>query len=470
MIAKRDIINYFILYSIFNVVSVNTISLSTLKPHPDEVTELPGLTATLNFKHYSGYLNGLPNHRLHYWFFESANNPATDPLLLWLNGGPGCSSLDGLFAEHGPFFVKPDLSLGLRQKSWNHFANIIYLESPVGVGFSYSRNGNIPESLNDNVVANENYAAIKSFFNKFPSYRRHPFYIAGESYAGVYLPTLALRLKNDLSINLKGLVIGNGLHDMNSNFNSILYYARYHGLLDHTLWLQLQRTCCQNGQIADNQCHFFQSHQSDCLKYTKRAYNIIFTQGLNMYDVSRDCQNSSSMNIRQHANILTLARKQISYAVPPCMDNSLIAAYLNLARVQKAIHTPIGQAIQWTVCNLTIRTNYDSIYPSPILLYKQLLPKYKVLIYNGDEDMICNFLGAQWAIQLLNMPLSGEYQPWRIRKENGLQIAGFTAQYDRNLYFVTVKGAGHMVPESQPHAAYIMMKNYLDGKNPKDWH
>lgn len=468
MITISSLINYLLVFVILITTLVKAIPLSVAQTHPDEITSLPGSISTFNFRHYSGYLDGLHNHRLHYWFFESASNPSADPLLLWLNGGPGCSSLDGLFAEHGPFFIKQDLSLGLRQKSWNDFANIIYLESPIGVGFSYTRN-NSPISLDDDMVADDNYAAVQSFFRKFPNFRRNRFYITGESYAGVYLPTLALRLKKDSTINLKGLVIGNGLHDMNSNFNSILYYARYHGVLDHILWSKLRQSCCKGNELVENQCHFFQSDETDCLGYTKRAYNRIFTQGLNMYDVSRDCKNSTNAVMRQQTNLLTIARKQISYAVPPCMDNSLIAAYLNLPLVQKAIHVQMDGNRNWTVCNLTIRENYKTIYLSPIQLYKQLLPKYSVLIYNGDGDMICNFLGAQWAIQLLNIPLLDEYQPWRIRKQNGLQIAGFIARYAMNIYFVTIKGAGHMAPESQPHAAYMMMKNYLDEKSPRSW-
>ncbi|PRD22315.1 UNVERIFIED_CONTAM: putative serine carboxypeptidase [Trichonephila clavipes] len=76
--------------------------------HPDEVIDLPGLEFPLNYKHYSGYLNATSGRHLHYWFVESQRSPSEDPLLLWLNGGPGCSSLDGFLNELGPLHVSAD--------------------------------------------------------------------------------------------------------------------------------------------------------------------------------------------------------------------------------------------------------------------------------------------------------------------------------------------------------------------------
>ncbi|VDK65893.1 unnamed protein product [Gongylonema pulchrum] len=94
-------------------------NLATRKEY-DRVWFLPGLTFEPRFKQYSGYLNGVPGNYLHYWFVESQRNPAEDPLLLWLNGGPGCSSVGGLLYEHGPFRPNPDnKTLFENNYSWN---------------------------------------------------------------------------------------------------------------------------------------------------------------------------------------------------------------------------------------------------------------------------------------------------------------------------------------------------------------
>ncbi|CAK5048061.1 unnamed protein product [Meloidogyne enterolobii] len=118
---------------------------SKINNNPAEIKSLPGLNATLNFKHYSGYLDAGNDNLFHYMFVESQGNPKIDPLVLWLNGGPGCSSLGGLFEELGPYLINKDgKTLRLNPYSWNNYASILFLESPAWVGFSYNtRNKNV---------------------------------------------------------------------------------------------------------------------------------------------------------------------------------------------------------------------------------------------------------------------------------------------------------------------------------------
>ena len=122
-------------------VLLSQLLLSKAAYAPDEVTSLPGWTGSLPSKQYSGYLNASSTSHLHYWLVLSESNPSTDPLVVWFNGGPGCSSLDGFFYEHGPFEIESNnKDLSLREYRWNLNANVLYIESPVGVGFSYSDN------------------------------------------------------------------------------------------------------------------------------------------------------------------------------------------------------------------------------------------------------------------------------------------------------------------------------------------
>jgi carboxypeptidase C (cathepsin A) len=136
----------------------------------DLITNLPGLPGgTTPTKQYSGWLQLSADKFFHYWFVYSANNPATDPVTLWLNGGPGCSSLDGFFYENGPFkFTGATDGTGLpilynNPNSWHTVSNMLYLESPTGVGFSYSNNPN-DYSMNDNQTAADNWKALTVFF------------------------------------------------------------------------------------------------------------------------------------------------------------------------------------------------------------------------------------------------------------------------------------------------------------------
>ncbi|KAK6049400.1 serine carboxypeptidase, partial [Cooperia oncophora] len=128
-----------------------------------EIKQLPGVNFELTFKHYSGFFQVSDTHLLHYWFVESQNDPTSDPLIFWFNGGPGCSSLDGLLNEMGPYVANADgKSLRENPYSWNKMASVVYIESPAGVGYSYATDGNI--TTNDDQTSLENYEAVKQFF------------------------------------------------------------------------------------------------------------------------------------------------------------------------------------------------------------------------------------------------------------------------------------------------------------------
>ena len=143
-------------------------------PADHEIITLPGWQGSLPSKQYSGYLDISGSKHYHYWFVESENDPKKDPIVLWLNGGPGCSSLDGFLYEHGPFRVDGTTSPPTLQKfeyTWAKQANMIYLESPVGVGFSYS-DDDADYKCSDDTTANDNMLAMEKFFELFPEYKQ----------------------------------------------------------------------------------------------------------------------------------------------------------------------------------------------------------------------------------------------------------------------------------------------------------
>ncbi|KAF7248921.1 hypothetical protein EG68_09277 [Paragonimus skrjabini miyazakii] len=197
----------------------------------DRIVSLPKLTIEPSFRQYSGFLEGAtPNVQLHYWLVEAVGNHSEAPLFLWLNGGPGCSSLFGHLYENGPFIVKTGPKLVPNPYSWNLLGNMLYLESPAGVGFSYAKDGNT--SASDDTTSLHNYHALLHFLKKFPAYKNRAFYITGESYAGVYVPTLALRLLNDgTDLDLRGLFVGNPAVDILNLDCSTIPYLHSRGFL-----------------------------------------------------------------------------------------------------------------------------------------------------------------------------------------------------------------------------------------------
>ena len=167
----------------------------------DLITNLPGLNYDPGFNQYSGYLtvgdndddeNESHQRNFFYWFVESQGSEDdgenTDPLIFWTNGGPGCSGLLGFGTEHGPFYFSQEGELSPNKYSWNQLANIIYVEIPVGVGFSYSNHRKDYTHANDKQTTTDSYWVIEKFLERFSEYRSNDFYIASESYGGHYMP------------------------------------------------------------------------------------------------------------------------------------------------------------------------------------------------------------------------------------------------------------------------------------------
>ncbi|KAL7246831.1 hypothetical protein ACSBR2_001859 [Camellia fascicularis] len=156
---------------------------------------LPGQPTEVMFKQYAGYVNvdEFKGRSLFYYFAEAVHNPSSKPLVLWLNGGPGCSSFGvGAMGEIGPFGVNSDCkTLYPRKHAWNKVANILFLESPTGVGFSYSNTTSDYDMSGDKRTAHDAYVFLINWFKRYPHYKATDFYITGESYAGFYIPELA---------------------------------------------------------------------------------------------------------------------------------------------------------------------------------------------------------------------------------------------------------------------------------------
>uniref|UniRef100_A0A1I8A8H4 Carboxypeptidase n=1 Tax=Steinernema glaseri TaxID=37863 RepID=A0A1I8A8H4_9BILA len=230
----------------------------------DLITNLPGLTFQDGFQMYSGFLNATNGTHLHYWLVESERDPANDPIVLWLNGGPGCSSLVGLLTELGPFRPSADGSELLENPySWNKFANVFFLEAPRAVGYSYNEND--PDNIqqyNDDKTADDNAAAVINFFAKFPEYQNRPFYITGESYGGVYIPTLADRILayvnggNQNQINFQGVAIGNGILSEYDQLNSAVDLMYFRGIYDRENYEEVAKCCVNNDVWSARTCNF----------------------------------------------------------------------------------------------------------------------------------------------------------------------------------------------------------------------
>lgn len=408
---------------------------------------LPGQPSGVLFKQYAGYVtvNELKGRNLFYYFAEAAEDPSSKPLLLWLNGGPGCSSLGvGAMVEIGPFGVKPDgKTLYLRPYAWNKVANTLFLESPVGVGFSYSNNSFEYNENGDKRTAQDTYAFLINWFRRFPHYKNRDFYIMGESYAGFYIPELAdtiirrnMKAVSSSIIHLKGIMIGNGImNDMTDN-RGFYDYLWSHALISDKTHQGLVEYC----KFPDSyECKKLEDHID---------LEVGLIDFYNIYAPVCIRSSNSSRKPKRHGGF------------DPC-EADYVLKYLNLPQVQEALHanrTKIPYA--WEVCSSVITSWTDS--PSTMFpIYKRLISSgLHILIYSGDVDAVVSVVGTRYSINALNLKVIRPWHPW---SESTKVVGGYRVVYE-GLTFATIRGAGHEVPRFQPRRAFALMESFVAGK------
>ncbi|RYR79999.1 hypothetical protein Ahy_A01g004784 isoform F [Arachis hypogaea] len=350
----------------------------------DKITALPGQPYYgSNFDQYAGYVTVDPNvgRDLFYYFVESpANSSQYNPLVLWLNG----------------------------------VANVLFLESPAGVGFSYTQNDSqtfFPTS-GDKAAAKDAYVFLVNWLDRFPEYKDREIYITGESYAGHYVPQLAYtivvnnlfrQIANQSVINLQGIAIGNPWVD---DFTGVK------GLFDY-LWTHALNSD-QTHELIETYCDF-KPHQpisSICINATRNAFA---EKGpIDSYNIYAPLCHDTSLKPSQTGSV---------YNFDPCSD-VYVQAYLNRPEVQEALH---AKPTQWSHCS-------------------------------GDVDSRVSVTATRYALNVLKLPIVTPWYPWYSENE----IGGYAVQY-KGLVFATVRGAGHMVPSWQPERAFNLILAFLSG-------
>uniref|UniRef100_A0A8B9BPX1 Carboxypeptidase n=1 Tax=Anser brachyrhynchus TaxID=132585 RepID=A0A8B9BPX1_9AVES len=191
--------------------------------------------------------------------------------------------MEGFLKEHGPFLIQPEgVSLKYNDCASDKIANTLHLESLAGVGFLCSEDKKY--ARNDTEVAHNNYSAQKETFRLFPEYFKNDLFLMGESYGGVYIPTLAEWVMQHPSLNLKGIAVGNGLTSYEINDNSLVYFAYYHSLLGTQLWQDLQAFCCSQGKW-----NFHDNPNLNSTLKMEEMIQIVEESGLNIYNLYAPC-------------------------------------------------------------------------------------------------------------------------------------------------------------------------------------
>ncbi|XP_077243233.1 serine carboxypeptidase-like 32 [Tasmannia lanceolata] len=431
----------------------------------DVVTEIPG-QPSVGFRHYAGYVtvNEKNGRALFYWFFEASTRPDEKPLVLWLSGGPGCSSVGyGATQEIGPFIIDSgEGGLKFNPYSWNREANMLFLESPVGVGFSYSNTTSDYKILGDEFTANDSYTFLHKWFNKFPSYRNQNFYIAGESYAGKYVPELAelicdMNKDPSLYIDLKGFLLGNPETSDAHDWEGMVDYAWSHAIVSD-----------ETHKIIKESCNFGSNDTWSNEKCTKGVDEVLSQYGqIDIYSIYTSVciiNNSTGLDNNRMQAMFTSSSKmmpRILGGYDPCLDNYAEVFY-NRADVQKALHVSDGHLLKnWSICNNEIFHGWKDSKPSVLDIYKKLIAAgLRIWVYSGDTDGRVPVLSTRYSLGALGLPITGSWRPWYHKK----QVSGWLQEY-KGLTFATFRGAGHAVPIFKPSESLAFFSSFLAGES-----
>ncbi|XP_047149677.1 serine carboxypeptidase-like 45 isoform X3 [Vigna umbellata] len=431
-----------------------SLEIFCLSNHADRIVRLPGQPNT-RFQQFSGYVtvDDLKHKALFYYFVESETHPSSKPLVLWLNGGPGCSSLGvGAFSENGPF--RPNGEVLIKNEySWNR----------VGVGFSYAKGGSSYETLNDETTARDNLVFLQRWFNKFPQFRHRDLFLAGESYAGHYVPQLAKLMieinEKEKLFNLKGIALGNPVLEYATDLNSRAEFFWSHGLISDSTYKLFTTGCNYSRYVSE---YYRDSISPLCSKVLRQVARET-SKFVDKYDVTLDVCISSVLS---QSKAICPQGQKTNESIDVCVDDK-VTNYLNRKDVQEALHAKLVGVRKWDVCSNNSILNYDMLNlekPTLPVVGSLIKSGVRVLIYSGDQDSVIPLTGSRTLVQKLARQLGlNTTVPYRVWFE-GQQVGGWTQVYGSILSFATVRGASHEAPFSQPERSFVLFKSFLEDR------
>ncbi|KAJ8762624.1 hypothetical protein K2173_008063 [Erythroxylum novogranatense] len=435
------------------------------------VKSLPGYRGPLPFKLETGYIGvgEADEVQLFYYFVESQGNPKEDPLMLWLTGGPGCSAFSGLVFEIGPLKFKVAEyngslpTLVLNTHSWTQVSNIIFVDMPVGTGFSYAKTFAASQTSDLQQVSQADQF-LRKWLIDHPQFLSNPAYIGGDSYSGIFIPAIAQQISNGSEegiipfINLKGILAGNPLTDSSFDRNSKIPFAHGMGLISDELYEVLKSDCRGEYRNVD-------PSNTECIKHVQTYDELV--SGINPgHILEAHCTFASPRPIEplakrtsQSRELLELEEEDLPKIGCRTYSYLLCKYWMNNNIVFKALRVRKGPVKTWKRCNYGLP--YTKNVKSSIKYHEYLAKKgYRSLIYSGDHDLVIPFIGTQAWIRSLNYSLVDDWRPWYVEG----QVGGYTRTYANGLTFATLKGGGHTAPEYKPAEAFAMYKRWMTEK------
>ncbi|ESK90545.1 carboxypeptidase s1 [Moniliophthora roreri MCA 2997] len=407
----------------------------------------------------SGYIEIGTNMSMWFWFFEARNEPEMAPFTLWINGGPGCSSMIGLFEEHGPCTVNPDgKTTTLNPFSWNNISNMIYIDQPIGTGFSFGTT-----TVNSTAAAAPFFwQAFQILFEsgEFSKFQAREFLFTTESYGGHYGPSFVTYFNEQNKkirsgeiegeqINVTAMMINNGWYDPLIQNKAYVDFATeapgYGQLQNDTVLKQLNEAyfgpggCLEQEQACYDAGNGTASNQI-CIAADNFCIEQVLVPAVGDRDVNDLRQNDSTPN-----------------PFPPSF-------YVNFLQDPK-VKAQIGAVSNYTTCSNRVSRNFGLTGDDARSLLPELAAlvdsKMKILIWAGDADINCNWLGGHESVLAMDWYGKEEFAkiPFTNMTIDGKAVAAI--QNLDNFTFARVYEAGHEVPAFQPEASLEIFRQII---------
>ncbi|CAG7952181.1 unnamed protein product [Penicillium nalgiovense] len=426
------------------------------------VHSLPGAPKGPFLKMHAGHIEVDPdiNGNLFFWHFQNRHIANRQRTVIWLNGGPGCSSMDGALMEVGPYRLQDDHTLKYNEGRWDEFANLLFVDNPVGTGFSYANTNSYLHELDE--MAAHFIIFLEKFYELFPEYVNDDLYIAGESYAGQHIPYIAKAIQDrnkGITENggtkwpLKGLLIGNGWISPADQYPSYFKFIEREGLAKPGTSIH------HNINALNEVCLSKLETPGAKNKLDVGACELVLQQFLDLTTENHQCYNMYDVRLKDEA-------KSCGMNWPPDLKN--IEPYLQRPDVVKALNINPAKKSGWTECAGMVHlafTAKNSI-PSVHLLPGLIESGVNVLLFSGDKDLICNHIGTETLIH--NMDWKGgsgfETSPGVWAPRHDWSFEGEPAgiyQSARNLTYVLFYNSSHMVPFDNPRQSRDMLDRFM---------
>ncbi|KAI0773570.1 alpha/beta-hydrolase [Fomes fomentarius] len=405
------------------------------------------------------------SRKLFFWFFPPGPQGSLDDLIFWTNGGPGCSSLEGLLQENGPFQWNLGQAHPIQNEwSWTNLSSILYLEQPVGTGFSVGT----PNATNEDDVAAQIVGFLQQFLDVFSELKGKKFHLSGESYAGMYVPYLANYIyehPGSLDLNLTGFFVADpvlGWDVVQEQIPAVSFVHKYENVFafNQSFLAELDSTAARC-----NYANYFEKH----VTYPPKGLlplpgkSTEADRGCDVWDTIFDAAVTvnPAFNIYRIFDTWPILWDVLGF--PGSFFQQQSPIYFDRPEVQAVIHAPAN--VTWAECSdVRVFPRGDrSLPPAFTVLPNAIEKSARSVIVHGLADFILIAEGTRIVIQ--NMTWNG-LQGFQTPIQNdsfvvdGMGALGHT-HTERGLTYYEVALSGHMVPQFSPRAAFQIMEFLL---------